>query len=79
MADPDALSAFLGSNKPSLLSGTQRPDQPVTDGLSFGPGRGPEALGAARSRAPIARYLENLANESGNPKWRRMAERAGLV
>lgn len=29
---------------PNLLDPTQRPAEPVTDGLSMGPGRGPEAL-----------------------------------
>lgn len=30
---------------PSLTTPTQRPDEPVTDGLPVGPGRGIEALG----------------------------------
>ena len=29
---------------PMLLDPTQRPDEPITAGLSTGPGRGPEAL-----------------------------------
>lgn len=29
---------------PNLLDPTNNPDQPVTDGLAYGPGRGPEAL-----------------------------------
>jgi len=77
-ADPAQISGFLGENKPALLSGTQRPDVPVTDGLAGGPGRGPEALVQARTTTPIARYLQNLAQDTGNKKWQHLAERAGL-
>lgn len=77
-ADPAQISQFLGANKPALLSGTQRPDVPVTDGLAGGPGRGPEALAQARTTTPIARYLQNLAADTGNKKWQHLAERAGL-
>jgi hypothetical protein len=27
---------------------------------------------------PLARYYENLSAETGNPKWKRLAEEAGL-
>lgn len=77
-ADPAMLQQFLAENKPQLFSGTQMPDTPVTDGLTGGPGRGPEALVQARSTTPIARYLSNLAADTGNKKWQHLAERAGL-
>ena len=76
--DPAQVEQFLGANKPQLLSGTQMPQVPVTDGLSGGPGRGPEALVQARAVTPIARYLQNLARDTGNKKWAYLAERAGL-
>lgn len=76
--DPAQVQQFLGQNKPALLSGTQMPNTPVTDGLRSGPGRGPEAMVQASSVTPIARYLANLAEETGNDKWKRLAERAGL-
>lgn len=77
-ADPASVQQFLGSHKPALLSGTQMPQTPVTDGLPGGPGRGPEALIQARATTPIARYMETLSAETGNPKWKHLAERAGL-
>ena len=76
-ADPAMIQEFLGSNKPSLLSGTQQPNTPVTDGLSSGPGRGPEAI-RAQAVTPIARYMQQLSRDTGNQKWARLAERAGI-
>jgi hypothetical protein len=76
--DPAQMMDYLKSNNPSLFSGTQMPDVPVTDGLLGGAGRGPEALVQARAVTPVARYLINLSEESGNVKWKRLAERAGL-
>ena len=75
--DPAMIAEYLGANRPSLLSGTQDPDRPVTSGLSTGPGAGPEVL-AQSSRTPLARYMQNLSNDTGNPRWKRLAERAGL-
>tara|TARA_R110000868_G_scaffold172746_4_gene408744 strand:+ start:4844 stop:5281 length:438 start_codon:yes stop_codon:yes gene_type:complete len=75
--DPAAVQTFLGENNPSLLSGTQQPRTPVTDGLSSGPGRGPEAI-RAQAVTPIARYMQQLSADTGNKKWARLAERAGI-
>ena len=75
--DPQQVQGFLGSHNPALLSGTQEPDTPVTAGLSTGPGPGPSAL--RRNTAPIARFYEQLAADTGDPKWRRLAQRAGLL
>ena len=72
--DPEQVGMFLGQNKPNLLAHTGNPDQPVTAGLPFGPGPGPSS-----TRTPMSRYLANLAADTGNPKWKRLAERAGLT
>lgn len=73
--DPMAVQGFLNQTKPNLLGMTGRPDEPVTAGLASGPGPGPEVM---RNTAPIRRYLDQLTADTGNPKWRRLAERAGL-
>lgn len=74
--DPMQVQQFLGTTRPNLLSGTQLPDQPVTAGLPMGPGPGPEVL--RRETAPIKRWLNQMSADSGNPKWRQLAEKAGL-
>lgn len=75
--DPALVQQFLSQNQPALFKqGTQQPDVPLTDGLASGPGRGPEAM--ALDRTPTSRFLRQLASDTGNPKWRRLAERAGL-
>ena len=74
--DPMQVQEFLGRTNPNMLGGSQLPDQPVTEGLSTGPGRGPQALNM--NTTPVARYLQRLSAETGNSKWRRLAERAGL-
>lgn len=74
--DPAMIQQYLAGHNPNMLGGTQMPDQPVTAGLSTGPGPGPSAL--ARPRTPTARWLHRLGQETGNPKWKRLAEEAGL-
>ena len=74
--DPVAIKQFLDTTKPNLLSGSQRPTEPVTSGLPFGPGGGPEMI--ARPTAPIKRYFEQLSADTGNPKWKMLAAKAGL-
>jgi len=74
---PDAVQAFLAANNPNMLAGSDSPDEIVTEGLSSGPGRGQEAI-RGRAQTPLKRFYENLAAETGNPKFRHLAERAGL-
>lgn len=74
--DPMQVQQFLSQTKPNLLGGTMNPDQPITAGLSTGPGPGPEVL--ARNTSPMRRYLERLSADTGNPKWKMLAEKAGL-
>ena len=47
-----------------LYAPDDRPQVPVTDGLRFGPGRGPEAL---RVESSIGRTLQQLANATRDP------------
>lgn len=76
--DPAQLAAALSGAPLGLLSGgTQLPNQPVTAGLSTGPGPGPNALGSLRARSPLARTLRNLQARTGDPMWARLADRIG--
>jgi hypothetical protein len=77
-APPVDVQQYLSTHNPALLSGTQLPDQPVTAGLPTGPGPGPEVLGMLKATTPLRRYLEELSAQSGDPTFRRLAERAGL-
>lgn len=59
---------------PDLSMPTQRPNEPVTDGLAMGPGRGPEALtnfdprvGETRQLKMWLPLLEPLANDPQTP------------
>lgn len=77
-ADPAMIQQFLAQHKPSLLAQTGRPDEPVSAGLRGGPGAGPEALGMQVGMTPLARTLQRLSVDTGNPMFSRLAERAGL-
>ena len=45
-ATPEPAPIFASpEDSPNLLDPTNNPDQPITDGLAYGAGRGPEALG----------------------------------
>lgn len=59
---------------PNLLDPTQRPDEPLTDGLLSGPGRGPEALGFGQAQRDETRRLKKwlplldpVANDPASP------------
>lgn len=77
-APPVDVQQYLAQHNPNLLSGTKLPDQPVTAGLPTGPGPGPEVLNMLKASTPLRRYLEELTAQSGDPTFRRLAERAGL-
>lgn len=49
---PGSLGAF---NRP-----TERPGEPITDGMDIGPGRGSEALGMTQQSDPISLQLRAL-------------------
>lgn len=74
--DPALMQQFLSSHNPNLLARTQQPNVPLTDGLSTGPGRGPNALSI--NRTPLAKFLNTLGDSTGQMKWKRLAQRAGL-
>lgn len=74
--DPMMVQEYLASNNPGMLGGTMRPDEPVTAGMSTGPGPGQSAIAGPKS--PASRWLMRMAEDTGNPKWRRLAEQAGL-
>lgn len=74
--DPSMVQEYLATQNPNMLGGTQIPDQPVTAGLSTGPGPGRSAI--AGPKTPMSRWLMRMAEDTGNPKWRRLAEQAGL-
>jgi hypothetical protein len=75
---PQDIQAYLSENNPQLFRGTQLPNQPVTSGLSTGPGRGPEALRSRQTTTPTGRFLRQLYESTGDPKWARMLERSRL-
>ena len=56
---------------------TQRPAEPVTAGLSSGPGAGPEVLGMA-FRSPLGEMMRSIARQSGDPFLADLADRANL-
>jgi hypothetical protein len=55
---------------------TTRPNEPVTTGMSMGPGAGPEIL--QKPPSPMGRLLFDLSMKTGNPKWAEMARKAGM-
>lgn len=48
------------------------PAMPVTDGLTTGPGRGPEAIMASST---LGNTLRRLANQTGDPIFRELASK----
>lgn len=76
--DPAALQAMLAGAPIGMLAGTQAPGEPVTAGLSRGPGGGPELLGTFNAQTPMSRMLRELSRRTGDDEWRKLAERAGL-
>jgi hypothetical protein len=75
---PPDLATLLGGAPTGLLGGSHRPNQPVTAGLSLGPGPGPEILGSMRATTPLARTLRTLTERTGDRSWSELADRAGL-
>lgn len=60
-----------------LLARSDRPGEPVTTGLPFGPGAGPEVL-ALRQGNPTGNLMRELAQKTGDPYFAELAMRAGL-
>ena len=78
LGDPAMLTEYLGANNPNLFAGSQRPDEPITSGLSTGPGPDQQVLSMGRTTTPIGRFFERLATETGDPRWRHLQERASM-
>jgi hypothetical protein len=73
-ARPVDLMSILQGQGGILRAPDDRPSVPITDGLSTGPGRGPEALGISNS---LQRTLSSLANRTGDPYFLELAAKAG--
>lgn len=58
-----------------LFAPSERPDEPITTGLSSGPGAGPEILGGMASSSPGGRFLRDLSARTGNPYFAQLADR----
>lgn len=75
---PADIASMLQQAPVGLLAGTQLPGQPVTAGLSSGPGVGPEGLSNLRAQTPLRRTLEQLSRATGDPLFQQLLERARL-
>lgn len=68
----EAMQRISGSGG-LLTAPDDNPNLPVTDGLSSGPGRGPEALTYGST---LGNTLRMLANQTGDPIFTELASRA---
>jgi len=75
--DPMAAMQSLRGRANLFGAPTARPDEPVTSGLSVGPGAGPEALGMAQ-RSPTGDLLRHLSRVLGDDQFALLAQRANL-
>lgn len=60
-----------------LRDGSQRPNEPVTTGLTRGAGAGPEAL-AGMKQSPLGDTLRELSVVLGDPYFAQLAQKARL-
>lgn len=74
--DVRALAAALANRGNLFTQPTKRPGEPVTAGLSRGPGPGPEALGQ-RMGSPAGAFLRTISARTGNPEFADLADRTG--
>lgn len=69
-----ALQAAGGMKPPtSIYAATQRPSEPITDGMAIGPGRGPEVI---RTGDRVARTYRMIADVTGDPRFAELADLA---
>lgn len=76
--DPAMIQQLLASAPRDLLHAPTDPGIPITAGLGQGPGPGAEALGQFQPSTQLSRFLRNLHQQTGDPLFARLAERAGL-
>lgn len=76
-ADPMAIARAMQLDGGLLTPGTARPAEPITHGLSTGPGAGPEVLGTRRTNA-TGDTLRMLTARTGDPQWEQLARRVGI-
>lgn len=71
-APPMPTQAFMTPDQvPKLDDPSSRPTEPITEGLSTGPGRGPEAIGAVPPN-PMAASVEAAYLANPTPQLRRV-------
>lgn len=70
-----AAAASMRGQTGLLAQPSARPMEPLTAGLSTGPGPGPEALGANMG-TPAGDLLRRVAAETGMPYFAHLADRA---
>lgn len=61
-----------------LQQPTMRMNEPVTTGLSTGPGAGPEVLQPIRT-TPTGRFYQRISQVTGDPYFEQLARRAGIL
>jgi hypothetical protein len=75
VVDPMAVAQAMKFDP--LLGPTQRPEEPLTHGLSTGPGGGPEAIQGIR-RSPVGDSMRMLTQVLGDPYFADLARRTGV-
>jgi hypothetical protein len=70
-----AAATGLADQTGLLNRDTTRPQEPITAGLSRGPGPGPEALGVVQG-TPAGDMLRRLSASTGDPYFAELARKA---
>lgn len=76
-ADPFAAAQAMAGRAGVLRPPTQRPNEPLTAGMTRGPGPGPSAL-PMPSSSPLGDTMRRLAQISGDPYLAELAAKARL-
>ncbi len=72
---PEEAMAFLSGMGGILTAPDDNPALPVTDGLSTGPGRGPEAL---QNQTTLGDTLRRLSLQTNDPVFMRLAAKVNI-
>lgn len=76
-ADMGMLAQAMRDKVGLLRDPSQRPNEPVTTGLTRGAGAGPEALSGVR-QSPLGDTLRELSMVLGDPYFAQLAQKARL-